>query len=196
MPINTYSFLGLVQQLTNLTAAPSLLIEGDLFLLSAGLVLFPNLAFSTPLPYTSHFHVQVTSPKVPFRTHSEVSLVWQNQFPVHFFLSHFNEGESACRSVTSDSATPWAVARQTPLSVEFSRQEYWTELPFPSPGDLPDPGIKLTSLMSPALQADLKSELSWKPLHFLKKITYGNLKQTILVTYQKEHDFLAQSYIL
>ena len=38
--------------------------------------------------------------------------------------------------------TPWTVAHQAPLSVEFSRQEYWSELTFPSPGDLPDPGIK------------------------------------------------------
>ena len=42
----------------------------------------------------------------------------------------------------SDSVTPWMVARQTPLSMEFSRQEYWSGLPFPSPGDLPNPGIK------------------------------------------------------
>ena len=47
--------------------------------------------------------------------------------------------------------TPWTVACQTPLSVEFSRQEYWSELPFPSPGDLPDLGIKPTSLVPPAL---------------------------------------------
>ena len=47
------------------------------------------------------------------------------------------------RSVTSNSfATPWTVARQAPLSMGFSRQEYWSGLPFPSPGDLPDPGIK------------------------------------------------------
>ena len=39
-------------------------------------------------------------------------------------------------------ASPWTVARQDPLSMEFSRQEYWSGLPFPSPGDLPDPGIK------------------------------------------------------
>ena len=43
------------------------------------------------------------------------------------------------------------VARQAPLSMEFSRQEHWSGLPFPSPGDLPDPGIKPASLMSPAL---------------------------------------------
>ena len=39
-------------------------------------------------------------------------------------------------------ATPWTVAHQAPLSMGFSRQEYWSGLPFPSPGDLPDPGIK------------------------------------------------------
>ena len=42
-------------------------------------------------------------------------------------------------------------ACQTPLSMEFSRQEYWSGLPFPSPGDLPDPGTELVSLTSPAL---------------------------------------------
>ena len=51
----------------------------------------------------------------------------------------------------SDSVTPWAVAHQAPPSPEFSRQEYWSGLSFPSPGDLPDPGIELGS---PALQAD------------------------------------------
>ena len=50
----------------------------------------------------------------------------------------------------SDSATPWTVARQVPLSIGFSRQEYWSRVPFPSPGDLPDPGIKRRS---PTLQA-------------------------------------------
>ena len=47
--------------------------------------------------------------------------------------------------------TPWTAARQAPLSMEFSRQEYWSRLPFPSPGDLPKPGIKPVSLLSPAL---------------------------------------------
>ena len=47
--------------------------------------------------------------------------------------------------------TPWTVARQAPLSMVFSRQEYWSGLPFLSPGYLPDPGIELGS---PALQAD------------------------------------------
>ena len=47
--------------------------------------------------------------------------------------------------------TPWTVACQAPLSMEFSRQEYWSGLPFPSPGDRPRPGIEPRS---PALQAD------------------------------------------
>ena len=57
--------------------------------------------------------------------------------------------------------TPWTVAHQAPLSMGFSRQEYWSELPFPSPGDLPDPGIEPRS---PTLQADaLTSEPPGKP---------------------------------
>ena len=48
-------------------------------------------------------------------------------------------------------ATLWTVACQAPLSMVFSRQEYWSGLPFPSPRDLPDPGIKPASPVSPAL---------------------------------------------
>ena len=48
-------------------------------------------------------------------------------------------------------ATLWTVARQAPLSMGLSRQEYWRGLPCPPPGDLPDPGIQLLSLLSPAL---------------------------------------------
>ena len=59
-------------------------------------------------------------------------------------------------------ATPWTVARQAPQSMGFSRQEYWSRLPFPFPGDLPTPGIKSRA---PALQADsLPSEPLGKPL--------------------------------
>ena len=45
-------------------------------------------------------------------------------------------------------ATPWTAAHKAPLSMGFSRQEYWSELPFPSPRDLPDPGIEPTSPVS------------------------------------------------
>ena len=57
------------------------------------------------------------------------------------------------------SATPWAVAYQAPPSMGFSRQEYWNGLPFPSPGDLPNPGVEPGS---PALQADPLPELPGK----------------------------------
>ena len=66
-------------------------------------------------------------------------------------------------------ATPWTVAFQAPPPMEYSRQDYWSGLPFPSPGHLPDPGIEPRS---PALQADtLSSELPGKP-HKMK----GKLK--------------------
>ena len=60
--------------------------------------------------------------------------------------------------------TPWTVARQA-ISIKFSRQEYWSGLPFPFPGDLPDPGIEP---MSPAFQADsLPSEPPGSPTDIL-----------------------------
>ena len=66
--------------------------------------------------------------------------------------------------------TPWTVAHQAPPSMGFSTQEYWSGLPFPSPGDLPDPGIKPRF---PTLQADaLTSEPS------------GNNKSNYLNTYK------------
>ena len=68
---------------------------------------------------------------------------------------------SVSPSVVSNSVTPWTVARQAPLSLGFSRKEYWSGLPFPSPGDLPHPGIEPGS---PSLQVDsLPSEPSGKP---------------------------------
>ena len=56
-----------------------------------------------------------------------------------------------CAPVVSDSVTPWTISCQAPLSMEFSRQKYWSGLSFPSPGDLPNPGIKPVSLACPAL---------------------------------------------
>ena len=56
-----------------------------------------------------------------------------------------------CFSCVRLFATLWIVAHQAPLSVDFSRQECWSGLPCPSPGDLPNPGIKPTPLRSPAL---------------------------------------------
>ena len=84
-------------------------------------------------------------------------------FQASFLCSHFSPSFTtaflclvisvcvhAC-SVLSDSSTPWTVAHQAALSMGFSRQEYGSGLPFPPPRDLPDPGIKLKSPVSPAL---------------------------------------------
>ena len=54
----------------------------------------------------------------------------------------------------SNSATPLTVDHQVPPSMEFFRQEYWSGLPFPTPGDLPDPGMECESLVSPVLAGD------------------------------------------
>ena len=62
--------------------------------------------------------------------------------------------------------TPWTIARQAPLSMGFSRQKYWSGLPFPSPGDLPDPGIKHAS--PPLIGGFFTTEPPGKPRGILK----------------------------
>ena len=72
----------------------------------------------------------------------------------------------SCLAVSA-SATPWTVAGQAPLSMGFSRQECWSGLPCPSPGDLPDPGIKPESLMSPILAGGFFTTLTtWGDLSY------------------------------
>ena len=73
-------------------------------------------------------------------------------------------------------AIPWAVACQALLSMEFSRQEYWSGLPLPSPGDLPNPGIEPGS---PALQADaLTSEPPGKPILYILRLNYSHFNSS------------------
>ena len=68
--------------------------------------------------------------------------------------------------------TPWTGIHQVPLFVALPRQEYWSGLPFPPPGVLPDPEIEHMFTMSPALQADsLSTELSWKPPYIIYLLT-------------------------
>ena len=68
-------------------------------------------------------------------------------------------------SVISDSVTLWTIADQAPLSMDFSRHEYWSGLPCPPVGDLPDPGIELAFLMSPALAAGFSTtSATWEAL--------------------------------
>ena len=72
----------------------------------------------------------------------------------------FISKSTLCVMAAQSCPTLWTVTHQAPLSMRFSRQEYWSGLPFPSPGDLPDPGIEPGSL---AFQADsLPSELPGK----------------------------------
>ena len=71
--------------------------------------------------------------------------------------------------------TLWTVACQAPLTMEFPRQEYWNGLTFPSPGFLPDPGIGLSSLRSPALQA---GSLPLAPPGKPRKVQGASIKQT------------------
>ena len=73
-------------------------------------------------------------------------------------LSHFNHAQLF--------VTLWTIACQAPLSMGFPRQEYWSGLPFPSPGELPNPGIKPTSLTSPELAGRffLTTSANWEVL--------------------------------
>ena len=60
---------------------------------------------------------------------------------------------------------PWTVARQASLPMEFSKQEYWSGVPFPTPRDLPDPGIEPSSLESPALAGGFfTTSTTWEAL--------------------------------
>ena len=98
-------------------------------------------------------------------------------------------------------ATPWTVARQAPLSMGFSRQGYWSGLPFPSPGDLPNPGIEPGS---PALQEDaLLSEPSRKPqvsfkTHSLENFNWSrkDSQQTPALRRQRCYNYLTRSVMI
>ena len=72
------------------------------------------------------------------------------------------------------SVTPWTVACPPPLSIACSRQDYWSGLPFPSPGDLPNPGIKPASPVAPVLAGRfLTTEPPGKPIYFIPSINSG-----------------------
>ena len=85
-------------------------------------------------------------------------------------------------SVTSNSAAPWTVARQAPLPMEFSKYEYWSGLPFPTPGNLPDSGsIKPASPVSPALAGRFfTTSTTWETpylkYNYLKSFFYIHLE--------------------
>ena len=107
--------------------------------------------------------------------------------------------------------TPWTIARQAPLSMGFSRQEYWNGLPFLSPGDLPDPGIKPASPESPALVGRLfTTESPGKPHNslWLREAVSRKVHRKVLIkvaqdscsthlrnTHQNNTSFRAETYI-
>ena len=71
-------------------------------------------------------------------------------------------------------ATPWTVACQAPLSMGVPRQEYWSGLPCPTPGDLPNPGTELMSLVSPALAGEFfTTHAPWEALRESQKKISG-----------------------
>ena len=81
-------------------------------------------------------------------------------------------------SVMTNSATPWTIAHQAPLSMEFSEQEYWSGLPLPSPGDAPDPGIEPTSHASPSLAGRFFTTV---PPGITKGMVTGDISPTQMV---------------
>ena len=89
--------------------------------------------------------------------------------------SEWSESEMKSLSRVRLFATPWTEAHQAPPSMGFSRQGYWSGLPFPSPGDLPNPGIEPRS---PALQADaLTSAPPGKPQSNIREIKFRKVEE-------------------
>ena len=79
--------------------------------------------------------------------------------------------------------TPWTVAHQVPLSMGFSRQKYWSGFPFPSPGDLPNPGTKPRSLTSPALAGEFfMTSATWKSAEYAQ--TFSNVLPIIPLSFK------------
>ena len=105
--------------------------------LTLGIVVFSILIASTVLPYYFFFLIKI-------ELIYNVMLIYalqQSNSDIYIYIY----------SRVLLFVTLWTVACQTPLSMGFSRQEYWSGLPFLSSGDLPNPGIELVSLRSPAL---------------------------------------------
>ena len=125
----------------------------------------------TTAPTSANYHLQAQTESfvlVPNSNLLECHILltsskakWTHNLPVNLFpYSRFHTVCAQALSHVRLFVTPWTVARQAPLSMEFSQQEYWTGLPCLSPGDLPNLGIEPRSL---ALQADsLPSEPSGK----------------------------------
>ena len=89
-----------------------------------------------------------------------------------------------------DSAAPWTIAHQAPLTMEFSRQEYSSRLPFPPPGDLPDPGMEPTS---PALTGGLFTTEPQNPYSVLciavfKRLSVSQFSRSVVPDSLRPHE--------
>ena len=111
---------------------------------------------------------------VEHRKHSNTILKYKILYSyenlTHLSLSLSSLSLSLAAKLFLTLTTPWIVARQAPLSMGFSRQEYWSGLPFPSPGDLSDPGIEPRF---PPLQADSLPTKREAPTYYILNAYYG-----------------------
>ena len=127
-----------------------------------------------PLPFTSH----VTLDKLLLWALTFSSIKWVD---ITYLLGIKWDSSSSvnCSIVSWLFATPWTVPYRAPLSIGFSRKEYWSGLPFPSPEDLSNPGIEP---WSPALQADsLPSELQGNPQVLIRHMKKLELRWCMLI---------------
>ena len=102
-------------------------------------------------------HCECVPPILDLAFHSLNGVFDEQQFCIQMKSNYFLIHPCVCTCVLSRVwlfATPWTIACQVPLFMEFSRQAYWSGLPLPSPGNVPDPGIKPVSPAYPALAAD------------------------------------------
>ena len=108
----------------------------------------------------------------------------ENRYLNKYFFTDIHVCLLSCFTHVQLSAAPWTADHQAPLSIGFSRQECWSRLPCPPPGDLPDPGIEPTSAVSPVLQADyFTAEPPVEPIDVQSSTVYNYQKmKTIQVS--------------
>ena len=102
----------------------------------------------------------------------------QNSIFPSLFLS-LSLNTVLCLVMSNSFATPWPEAHQAPLPMEVSRQEYWSGVPFPTAGDLPNPRVKPTSLVSPALAGEFFTTMPLTILYLSVIILFGGFNLTI-----------------
>ena len=115
-----------------------LVMPSNHLILCCPLLLLPSI-FSSIRVFSNESVLCIRWPKY---WHFSFSISPSNEYSWQIIIVHGSSLFSFSRSVVSNSVTPWAIVHQAALFLGFSRQEYWSGLPFPSPGDLPDPGVE------------------------------------------------------